>query len=526
MAKTVDEHLNNVSYKIDPSYVPSAFALKFVNFIKLVNGSQGESNKTPVLHYKMLDTLLLDGDVANLVHRGAAKTTIMGEYLFLYLAVFGQLDGFGDVPFALYVSDSVDNGVKNMRKNLEYRRDNSEFLLEWIPEIRFTDIRWEFVNKAGNKFIVSAYGAKTGVRGTKAMGKRPVLAVLDDLVSDEDARSATVIASIEDTVYKAIDYALDPTRRKIIWSGTPFNSRDPLYKAVESGAWHVNVYPVCETFPCDPSEFRGSWEDRFNYDFVNTQYQKALKTGKIDTFNQELMLRIMSDEDRLIEDADIQWYYKADLLKNKAAYNFYITTDFATSEKASADFSVISVWAINHKGMVFYVDGVCRKQLLDKSIDDLFIMCQRYNPMSVGIEVTGQQGGFVQWIKQEMMERNVFFNIASANNNSTPGIRPVSDKFGRFLLVTPWFKQQLIHFPLELKSSPMLVEGLNELSLAAKGGFKSKHDDFLDTISMLMQLNMWRPSSSSSLEYNDTSGVWEDLNSTDQDGYSIDSYIV
>ena len=72
----------------------------------------------------------------------------------------------------------------------------------------------------------------------------------------------------------------------------------------------------------------------------------------------------------------------------------------------------------------------------------------------------------------------------------------------------------------------MLVEGLNELSLAAKGGFKSKHDDFLDTIYMLMQLNMWRPSSSSSLEYNDTSGVWEDLNSTDQDGYSIDSYIV
>ena len=73
MAKTVDEYLNNVSYEIDTSYVPSAFALKFVNFIKLVNGSQGESNKTPVLHYKMLDTLLLDGDVANLVHRGAAK---------------------------------------------------------------------------------------------------------------------------------------------------------------------------------------------------------------------------------------------------------------------------------------------------------------------------------------------------------------------------------------------------------------------------------------------------------------------
>ena len=525
IAKTVDAYLNEVSYTVDPNYVPSAFALKFVNFIKLVNGTQGESNKTPVLHYKMLDTLLEDGDIANLIHRGAAKTTLMGEYLFLYLAVFGELDGFGDVPFALYVSDSVDNGVKNMRKNLEYRRENSEFLMEWIPEIRFTDIRWEFTNKAGNKFIVSAYGAKTGVRGTKAMGKRPVLAVLDDLVSDEDARSATVIASIEDTVYKAIDFALDPTRRKIIWSGTPFNSKDPLYKAVESGAWHVNVYPVCEKFPCTREEFHGSWEDRFSYDFVKNQYDKAVKTGKIDTFNQELMLRIMSDEDRLIEDTDIQWYYKADLMRNRSAYNFYITTDFATSEKASADYSVISVWAINSKGMIFYVDGICTRQLLDKTIDALFLLCQRYNPMSVGIEVTGQQGGFIQWIKQEMMERNIFFNLASANNSSVPGIRPVADKFGRFMLVVPWFKQQLIHFPMELKESPMLVEGMSEIKLAAKGGFKSKHDDFIDTISMLMQMKMWRPSPTAAMEFNDN-GIWVDLNAEDSTSGSMDSYIV
>lgn len=37
------------------------------------------------------------------------------------------------------------------------------------------------------------YGAKTGVRGTKEMGTRPRLAVLDDLVSDEDARSKLLL---------------------------------------------------------------------------------------------------------------------------------------------------------------------------------------------------------------------------------------------------------------------------------------------------------------------------------------------
>ena len=54
-AKTVEDYLNEVSYADDANYIPSEFALKFVNFIKLVNGIDGESNKTPVLHYKMLD---------------------------------------------------------------------------------------------------------------------------------------------------------------------------------------------------------------------------------------------------------------------------------------------------------------------------------------------------------------------------------------------------------------------------------------------------------------------------------------
>lgn len=56
--KTVIDWLNGVSYAEDPTYKPSLFALQFVNFIKLVNGGQGEEHKTPVLHYKMLDTVV------------------------------------------------------------------------------------------------------------------------------------------------------------------------------------------------------------------------------------------------------------------------------------------------------------------------------------------------------------------------------------------------------------------------------------------------------------------------------------
>lgn len=525
-ARTVVMYLNEVDYSDDPDYMPSEFALVFLNFIKLVNGGEGEEHKTPVLHLKMLDQLVYgDEDLVNMIFRGAAKTTVFGEYLFLYIAVYGEIPILGKLNLAIYVSDSIENGVKNMRKNLEFRRENSEFLMKYIPEARFTDIRYEFTNLDGRKFIVKGYGAKTGVRGAKELGIRPQLAVLDDLVSDEDARSETVIAAIEDTVHKAIEHAMHPTRRRIIWSGTPFNARDPLYKAVESGAWKVNVNPVCEKFPCTREEFRGAWPDRFSYDVVMAKYVKAVKAGKIKAFNQELMLRIMSDEDRVIEDDDIRWYNHALVLKNLSKYNIYITTDFAVSEKESADYSVISVWALNAIGQWYWVDGVCERQPLSKSIADLFRLVQKYKPISVGVEVTGQQQGFVSFIQEKMLERNCWFVLESRGNGGTAGIRPTTNKFQRFMAIEPWFKAGLMHFPESRKMDIVLLEAVDELTLVSSSGFRSKHDDFIDTISMLGLMQTWRPNAEADAGYRDESGIWG-WEEPDEGPSSMSSYVV
>jgi phage terminase large subunit-like protein len=859
----VEAFLNACDYTVDESYVPSDFALEFVSFIKLVNGGTGEENLTPLVHYYMLDTIADGGRrIANLCHRGIAKTTVMGEYLFLYIAVYVNLPGFGSVDLALYVSDSIENGVKNMRKNLEFRWEDSDFLQKYLPVTRFTDTRWEFRNADGAIFIVKGYGAKalaldsllytgsgtttigecrvgdaiygpdgrlttitcksevfnkpmyqitlrdrrsikvsedhinsvvintnpnnttrweesdlttkellqqplvhtkrgnlrhrgtsskslvyvkntqaleyplkelpvdpytlgvvlgdgriqkpsgsveltthiddlvtyhshipytfgkgrldkrntntwtqsirglgpplkamglcvhgsekfiptkyftgsvdqrlallqglmdtdgtvtksgrtsfcsmspqlledvmrlarslgatastckkpfnieiwlnmplfrlerklqrqrydrkdqlvaiesivrianepsqciavdnidhqfltdnyfrthnTGVRGAKEMGKRPRLAVLDDLISDEDARSATVVAAVEDTVYKAVEYALHPTRNMMIWSGTPFNAKDPLYKAVESGAWSVNVFPVCEQFPCAREDFKGSWPDRFPYDYVKHQYDKAILLGKIETFNQELMLRIMSDEDRLVQDSEVRWYKLDNVTKNKPLFNFYITTDFATSQKEAADFSVISVWAFNNNGDWFWVDGICKRQLMDQNLNDLFRLAQMYKPQGVGIEVSGQQGGFIPWIQDQMMVRNQYFTLASENNNGKPGLRPTTNKLERFNVVLPLFKAGKIYFPVDKKTDTSVQEFMNEISLAARSGFRSKHDDFLDTVSQLPLMNAWKPTETGELSQDDETGLWE-MDDEDEDVGPMSSYIV
>lgn len=520
--KTVDDWLNEVDYSDlnEGSYKPSEFALNFVTMIKMINGEEGESHKTPVVHLKMLDKIVSPKNrIANLCHRGVAKTTLFFEYLNFYVAIFGELPGFGKLDSMIYVSDSMDNGVKSARKNIEFRYYNSDFLQEYLPKAKFTDNYIEYENKEGKRFGIKMFGAKTGIRGTKIFGKRPKLAVLDDLVSDDDARSKAAMEAINDTVYKGIDYALDPARRKIIFNGTPFNKKDVLYQAVESGAWDVNVWPVCERFPCDRDEFAGSWEDRFTYDYVLEQYNDAVKTGKVMAFNQELMLRITSEEERLVQDSEIRWYSRQQLLRNRSYFNFYITTDFATTDRESSDNSVVSVWAINSNRDWFWVDGVCKRMKMNEAIDHLFRLNAIYNPQTIGVEISGQQGAFIQWLQSEMMDRNSWFNFATQKGR--PGIKPVTNKLERFNLVVPWFVAGKMHFPEEMRETAIVQQFMNEISLATQDGLKGK-DDCLDTISMLAEMNPWLPADAAAEAEADS--IFGD--EADDKGSIIDSYVV
>ncbi len=492
--KKVSDYLQEVNYDF-PDYTPTLPSLKFINFIKLVNKDRnGEEHNTPVVHYKILDTIFSkQKKSAIMCCRGLAKTTLCAEYLILYCAVFGSLDEFGSINLILYVGDSMENGAKNLRKNVEFRYENSEFLKSQISKASFTDSRLEFVNNKGNILVIKLYGAKTGVRGSKEQGIRPQLAILDDLLSDEDARSTTILSSIEDTVHKAVSKALHPTRSKTIWLGTPFNQRDPLYKAVESGAWNVSVYPVCEEFTKDTTKetFKGAWADRFTYEYVKEQFDSALLEGKIDAFNQELMLNIVSSDSRLIKEGDINYFNKDLLLKNKHKYNFYITTDFATSVKSSADYSVISVWALGSNQDIFYVAGKIERCSMDKNIDDLFNYVRIYKPLEVGIEITGQQQGFISWIQKEMITRNIFFRLSKQKDQI--GIRPTTDKLTRFNTILPVFKKGNFWLSEEIKHLPLGKEILNELNNITASGFKSSKDDWIDTLSMLTEIRLIFP---------------------------------
>lgn len=431
------------------------------------------------------------------------NTSVLHEYFILYLATYGGLKGFGEVHAGMYISDTMENGVKNMRKNLEERWETSQFLQKYVPKTKFTEDLWEFENIDGKRLGYGGFAVGSRIRGFKYRKKRPSTCHLDDLLSENNVNSPGVLSDIEDLVYGAARQAMGPGKRLLSWTGTPFNKSDPIHSAAESKSWNTRVYPVCEQFPVEKKDFRGAWPDRFDFNFVKREYTSLLESGKIDMFNRELMLRVASEEDRLVKDDDLVWYSRDKVFINKSRYNFYVTTDFATSNRPKADYSVIMVWAYTNNGDWMLVDGICKRQLMDKNIEQLFKFCSVYKPLSVGIEINGQQKGFIEWIREKQIEKNTYFNLAGPNSE---GIRRSGKKIEYFKLFLPVIKAKKLWLPTELKNHELVVELLEEFRYTTEEKCAAKNDDVLDGVSMLMEMSPYKPSQESLPKVKDYGG--------------------
>lgn len=522
-----------MSTQVTNTYIPSKDALEFIAFIRACNV---EDNANAEIHYKLADKYFgKDKQVLIEAFRGSAKSTLM-EWFILYIAAKGELPGFGNVSFIAFIGDSMENGVKNAFRNLAGKIDRSELLQQVLKIKRKTDSEMELENADGVELNLKGYGASTNIRGVRYKGVRPDIIILDDITTNDAITSEAIQNTINDNFYKSVIPALHPTRFKIFFIGTPISERDIIHQLSSNPEWVVHKFPICEKYPCSEEEFVGNWSDRFPYEAVKSKYDMYKAAGKAQDFAQEYMLELLDLSDLLVEEDDIRWFDPSAVLKNKSSYNYYISTDFATSTKKSADFSTIGVWAINNNNDWMLIDGQCRRQTMQENIDDLFKYVAKWKPLSVGIESSGQQGGFISILQEMMVQRNTWFQFAKKPGSKEPGIRPNKDKVHRFVTgVQPKFKQGKVWFPkpeLIGKGNPKLSELLEEMThelgkFTMAGGVKAlKHDDAIDLLNQLSEMEVFAPS----MEQGDVeksimtddgliwSGMWADMD--DNDGES------
>lgn len=518
------------------NYIPTAEAVKFITFIRAANV---EDNSNAEIHYKLADKYFSkDKQILIEAFRGSAKSTMM-EWLVIYIAAMGNLQNFGNVNFIAFIGDSMENGTKNFFRNIVGKIDRSEFLKQFIKINRKTDSEMELVNVDGVELNLKGYGASTNIRGVRYKGNRPDIVILDDITTNDAINSETIQNTINDNFYKSVLPALHPTRYKIFFIGTPISERDIIHQLSNNPKWVVHKFPIAEEFPCTKEEFVGNWEDRFPYEAVMDKYETYRSAGKAQDFYQEFMLEITDLTTLLVEEDDIQWYDPSIVRKNKHNYNFYISTDFATSTKKSADFSTIGVWAVSSNNDWLLVDGQCIRQTMQENIDDVFRYVKKWDPISVGIENSGQQGGFISIMQEMMLKRNTWFTFAKKQGSKDLGIRPLKDKVHRFVTgVQPKFKQNKIWLPkpeLAMQTSPRLFELVQEMChelsrFTLAGGVKAlAHDDAIDLLNQLSEMDIFAPSDSvenGHIEVTSDGLIWESVwAEEDEEEYSGGSTI-
>tara|TARA_R110000744_G_scaffold147612_5_gene260580 strand:+ start:3420 stop:5051 length:1632 start_codon:yes stop_codon:yes gene_type:complete len=528
ISECVDAAITGV--EVPEKYIPSEIALKFISFVRATGNEEFSS---PEIHYKMADLLFSSDrkDKNALIEccRGVGKSTI-SEYAVIFAAALGEWPGFGKCPFIVFLGASAEGNVKQFFKNIASKISNSAFLSGLVKVLRVTDKELELENTEGVGIFIAGKGMNVNWRGARSpSGHRPSILLADDILHNDSATSETIRKTIETNWFASALPALK-TKHKVIYIGTPISEDDLLHKLKNSGSYKVVRFPLCDKFPVSEEEYRSVWPDNFTYEYAEDMYNQFKTAGTTQLFYQEYMLEVVDLATLLVEEDDLRWFDPSMFLKNRHHYNYYISTDFATSTNKSADFSTIAVWAVSSNSDWLLVDGQCIRQTMNENIGDVFQYVKKWTPLSVGIESSGQQGGFISIMQDMMMERNVWFTFAKKRGSKEPGIRPLKDKIHRFVTgVQPKFKQNKIWLPkpeLLAQRNPKLLVLVDELThelsrLTLAGGVKAlKHDDAIDLLNQLSEMEIYAPANTEDMQVSVVDGeglVWESMFDDDDD---------
>jgi len=553
----LDKALDSIDLSFN-GYVPSEDALEFFAIMRLVQGEDFEFS-TPLFHYWLVD--LMFGNITRdnypyskevrdtitvnakriciVASRGIAKSTVVTAFYPVYCAIKGKTPDGIKSEFHLLVAASQQGGGRVMAKAVQSLCEDSVFCQNYFESMRFTETESEFIRKGSTKvknrvFLARYIGIGGGIRGVRSNigSERPDHIIFDDVILNSDtAYSDTIMNSLRTTIKAdAINALRGGGRGKIFSVATPFHLLDPVIEMLTGGAYTPVAIPICEKIyeGMPEEEFVGVWPSMHPYEAVIEQYESAVASNATREFNQERMLRISSDEDRMISDNMIEWYSRKDLLKNIGAYNIYITTDFTTTSEAKSDFSALAVWAINSNRDYYLVDLCVKRQGIAEQYNELFRMVNFWSShgkaVEVGIEVDGQQKAHLFALKEMMLKRSEWFTFARQKGAKigSQGIlsrNSGGNKHERFRMMLPQFQNHKIHFPYELENTPDMKEALTQLKYTTWEAFGG-HDDFPDTISQLGMMElifpMVSPGSYSAASRKDRS-LWDDIEDTCED---------
>lgn len=548
-----------------PGYTPSAESLEYFMIMRLVAGKDFEFS-TPKWHYFLVDCMLGKFEDASMfpyseevkktiivnknrisvmASRGVAKSSVVTAFFPVYCAIKGVVPGRGHLYFLLAVGASTQGGGRVMAKTIQSMCEDSKFCQDYFEKMRFTETEAEFTRKGkGTKddrtFLLRTMGVGTGsIRGIRSNvgGHRPDGILFDDCIANTAAAySETQMTALDDAMNSdAINALKGGVEGFIIVVYTPFHTRDPNVKNIINQSYTPILIPICESMDEDSEEkdFVGAWEEMHPYKAVKAQYDQAKKSGTLSSFMLERMLRMASEEDRMINDTMLQPYDRSMLMKMIDGYSLYITTDFTTTSASKSDYSAVGVWAVSSNMDYYLLDLHVKRCEIQEQYDALFRLISIWSRggkyIEVGIEIDGQQKAHVFALKEMMIKKGIHFSFARQKGAPVgrEGILSKGaggNKLERFRYMLPQFQNMKMYFPEELKNTPDMKEAVKQMKGATHTGF-SGHDDWNDCVSQLGMMDILAGTGVEvgESEFKDSSNaIWSDIEEDeDYEGSSV-----
>ena len=305
--------------------------------------------------------------------------------------------------------------------------------------------------------------------------------VLDDMESDEQVMNKERRLKFRKWFYGALIPALSE-HGKIRYVGTilhqdsmlenlmpkeygPYTVREELktYATKYLGLWRSIKYKAHNS---DFSEIL--WSHMWSKDTLQAMREDYLARGLPEQYSQEFLNIPIDESTAYFKRSDFTSEHADD---KKKSLNYYISGDFAITDKERSDYTVFVVGGMDEAGYL-HIKNVIRARMDGQEIVNTMIGLQKvYQPLAFGIEETQITKAIGPYLNKAMVETGTYLNLIKMNPHKTDKqaraqsirarMRAGGVKFDKNADWYPNFEDELLSFP------------------------RSRHDDQVDSFAYL-----------------------------------------
>lgn len=397
------------------------------------------------------------------------KSTLVSEY---FPAWYLGRNPSKSIIFASYGQEFATGFGRKVRNHMS----SEEYYLVFPNTLLADD------SSAANRFHTTKGGVYYAVgAGASVTGRGAHILLIDDPIkSREEAESGLIRQKIKDWYSSTAYTRLEPDGAIVIVQ-TRWHNDDLVGWLLTEKKENWTVIDLPAISIDENGQEQALWPERFSLERLKEIRSTIHSRDWAALYMQTPVLA----GHEVFKASEMQFYDKEPYLSDM---NIYILVDPANSKNKSSDNTAIVVIGINKDRNWYVLDAYKDKLNLKEREDLLFDLHQKYQPKMVYYEKYGMQID-IDFMKRAMEFRNYRFPILEVGGSMA--------KNDRILRLQPLFEDKKIYFPRFIYKKNYLGEQeeliqyfINQELLPFPFG---KHDDLLDALSRILDINVQYP---------------------------------